>query len=666
MFKLWGIIPLLAIAGLALVSCDDNPSEPARDNEFDQYNSETSGDPFELIATVGDIAVTLNWAAVSSESLDRYLVKRRVGSSGPFDAIATIDDSVTTYDDINVDVGQTLEYKIAVLSVDGTESDISSQVAVVVHTLASFSINNGDIRTASRSVTLFVNAADCDSLWIWNGTPDDSTGGQWFTKGTREATFPWVLDTGEDRKTVRACLHYTSQQGREVSDFIEPALFDGAISIANDADYSSSQTVTLNLTDPAAVQMKLANREADLLDAPWQMFTTSVEIWELLAGDGAKSVYVQYQNDFLVGSQVYSDAIILDQTPPDFSEIIPFPVDNACGVAHAGIPLDWTEASDAVSGMALYRILFDTEYPPETEIYLDTTSSFTLGLLPFETDHYWQVVAIDNAGNESASDIWTFTTAAESFDGFILISAGTYTMGSPADEPTRSICEEQHDVTLSEGFLMSPYEVTKQLWSDVMGGSAGYNPTLPQIQVSWNSAVQFCNALSELRGLTPAYTYSGEGHASWNPDANGYRLPTEGEWEYGCRAGSLTAFANGDMTVWGWVYDPVLVLIGWYQSDGAGPHRPSRVGELIPNSWGLYDLHGNAAEWCWDVYQCDLGSGPVTDPIEGGYSQNTLLDRVDRGGSYERQNHQCRSASRSHHAPNFEDDVGIRLVRSIE
>ena len=128
---------------------------------------------------------------------------------------------------------------------------------------------------------------------------------------------------------------------------------------------------------------------------------------------------------------------------------------------------------------------------------------------------------------------------------FVYIPAGTFTMGSPSDEPARSLNEIQHQVTLTKGFYMSKYEVTEQWWYEVMGGTSTTSE-LPKNYVSWDMAVEFCNALSVKEGLTRAYTINGpDGDVTWNRNADGYRLPTEAEWEYACRAGSVTAFANG-------------------------------------------------------------------------------------------------------------------------
>jgi len=246
---------------------------------------------------------------------------------------------------------------------------------------------------------------------------------------------------------------------------------------------------------------------------------------------------------------------------------------------------------------------------------------------------------------------------------FVYIEPGTFTMGSPEDEPGRDSDEgPQHQVTLTRGFFMSQYEVTEEWWNEVMGG----DPTtsqLPKWPVSWDMAVQFCNALSVRENLTPAYEIHGpRGNVTWDQNADGYRLPTEAEWEYACRAGSTTAFANGPITHTRCEpLDPNLSAMGWYCGNRTGEDGPAEVGQKQANQWGLYDMHGNVWEWVWCGWRA-YASAPQEDPVT---SPEPGAGRVVRGGGWYSHARYCRSAHRYYVGPgNESDNVGFRPARS--
>lgn len=198
---------------------------------------------------------------------------------------------------------------------------------------------------------------------------------------------------------------------------------------------------------------------------------------------------------------------------------------------------------------------------------------------------------------------------------FALIPAGTFTMGSPSNEPGRDNDERQHQVTLTKSFYMQTTEVTQAQWQAVMGNNPSHFtgcPTCPVEKVSWNDAQAYITQMN-LRG---------EGT---------YSLPTEAQWEYAARSGSTTAFYNGEIKSYSNMkrcnYDANLNSIGWYcYNDGS---KTIQVAKKACNSSGLYDISGNVSEWCQDLYSSIYyDSGAVTDPT--GPSSGSY--RVLRGG----------------------------------
>ena len=256
------------------------------------------------------------------------------------------------------------------------------------------------------------------------------------------------------------------------------------------------------------------------------------------------------------------------------------------------------------------------------------------------------------------------------------IPAGTFTMGSPGTETGRYGDETQWQVTLSS-FRMEKYAVTQRQYEAVMGENPSYFKTnadegenqerRPVETVSWYDTLVFCNKLSMLEGLTPAYRIGGKTdpdewgpiptgmNAAWNSveivgGSSGYRLPTAAQWEYACRAGTTTPWHSGengdDLGDYAWITN---------NSD----RKTHEVGLKKPNAWGLYDMHGNVSEWCWDwygPYPSEAQTNPMGAPSGSG--------RVIRGGGWNGSAQIVRSAYRGHPSPyNRVNFLGFRLVR---
>jgi formylglycine-generating enzyme required for sulfatase activity len=247
----------------------------------------------------------------------------------------------------------------------------------------------------------------------------------------------------------------------------------------------------------------------------------------------------------------------------------------------------------------------------------------------------------------------------------VRVEGGTFTMGSPANEPERYDNEgPQHQVTVS-GFYMGKYPVTQKEWYEVMGTTVrqqrdmadkswsivGEGDNYPMYYVSWNEAVEFCNKLSVKEGLTPAYRGSaGNITCDWN--AAGYRLPTEAEWEFAAKGGTkeyITTVYSGSNNA---------DAVAWYTGNSGNSTHP--VGTKAANSLELYDMSGNVYEWCWDWYG-SYGSDMQTDPR--GAASGT--DRVARGGGLVNSARNVRSAYRDYGVPSGRSgSVGFRLVRN--
>lgn len=246
---------------------------------------------------------------------------------------------------------------------------------------------------------------------------------------------------------------------------------------------------------------------------------------------------------------------------------------------------------------------------------------------------------------------------------FILIESGSFTMGSPKEEIGRRWNEKMHRVVISQDFYLQETEVTQAQWKNLVG----FNPSAfsefggryPVDTVSWHQCREFIRVLNQVE----------------NTDK--YRLPTEAEWEYACRAGSRTAFAEGPITQNSCSrLDPILDKLAWYCANSglqnpAREFKPHPVKTKRPNAWGLYDMHGNVQEWVLDSCKWrDIWTGrtgPVTDTYK-----NDVVDplsrkgdhRIIRGGGWHETPARCRSAYRSFYKPVAKrNSLGFRIVR---
>ncbi|MBD2440987.1 formylglycine-generating enzyme family protein [Nostoc sp. FACHB-110] len=228
----------------------------------------------------------------------------------------------------------------------------------------------------------------------------------------------------------------------------------------------------------------------------------------------------------------------------------------------------------------------------------------------------------------------------------VQIPGGTFTMGSPTTEAQRLDNEgPQHQVTVPM-FFMGKYEVTQAQYQAIMGNnpSCFKGETRPVEQVSWDEAIEFCKKLSQKTGRT-------------------YRLPSEAEWEYACRAGTTTPFYFGETII-----TDLANYYGHYTYASApkGQYRQqtTNIGQFPPNSFGLYDMHGNVWEWCLDIYNNNYNRVPTDG--SAWVSENDHDSRIMRGGSWDSYPRKCRCAYRVRNArADRGNDVGFRLVCAV-
>lgn len=239
---------------------------------------------------------------------------------------------------------------------------------------------------------------------------------------------------------------------------------------------------------------------------------------------------------------------------------------------------------------------------------------------------------------------------------FVYIQPGTFIMGSPSNEIQRildnypyetQLDEKQHRVTLTESYYIQTTEVTQRQWKDVMGTNpSAFNncgDDCPVENVSWNDVQLFIQKLNKREGTNKLH--------------NEYMLPTEAQWEYACRAGSKTSFANGKLI--GLKSNLNLDAIGWYENNSRQTIHP--IATRAPNIWGLYDMHGNVSEWCSNSkyrYPSYAVKNPPISYLDSG------SNRVFRGGNWSDLPYACRSAYRKGERKTYKNyNLGFRLIK---
>jgi len=318
-----------------------------------------------------------------------------------------------------------------------------------------------------------------------------------------------------------------------------------------------------------------------------------------------------------------------------------------------------------------------------------TDNSFSGWCMDADLVSSWDFATDTVTANTTLYARWISKTVPE----MVKVNAGSFTMGSGDSQD--AFASPAHSVTLTNDFYISRYPVTQAQYEYGMGsgtnpsyfdGSSGRSPDAgesqenrPVEQVSWYDAIVFCNMLSMKEGLTPVYSISGSTNPSawgtvptstnpiWNAaimdtSANGYRLPTEAEWEYTCRAGTTSAWSYGTTEDGAYM---------WYSSNSGS--KTHEVGQKLANPWGLYDMYGNVFEWCWDWFDdvnwnysrsFDTTSTLTATGDEDPAGVSSGAVRIVRGGNWINAAPYARSAFRFGGSPDGRvNDLGFRVVR---
>jgi formylglycine-generating enzyme required for sulfatase activity len=298
----------------------------------------------------------------------------------------------------------------------------------------------------------------------------------------------------------------------------------------------------------------------------------------------------------------------------------------------------------------LYITLLDTA--AQTQLaslhrdYHDTAD--IAALMPAITEQIAYAYRHFSSGASEAESGGGSLEAQEAAPGFVWVDAGTYY----TEQPVYTNGKRGRRLTVAQGFYVGKTEVTQEEWHDLMGmNPSGFKGALlPVENVTWFDAVDYCNARSRKEGLTPAYTRYGKSGVVWNQDADGYRLPTEAEWELAARGGvqgGRYRYSGGDR----------IDEVAWYSANSGNTSHP--VGSKEANELGLFDMSGNVWEWCWDWYEERRPALP-SEPPSG--VQNA--QRVLRGGSWSTGESYLSTGYRNHSAAEDRySSIGFRVLR---
>jgi len=651
--------------------------------------------------STGAITVKYNGSTTAPSAVGTYTVTFDVGTSTNFNAVSGLSAGTLTIvnanpiaDDFNISGIGTFTYDGSVKTVTITPKEGKSNGRITVKYNGSTTVPSAaGTYTVTFDVALTtgfnaVNGLSAGTLIIENATPTDEdyniNGIGTFTYNGSYKSVTITPKTGKSNGTRTLKYNDSTTAPSEVG--VYTVTFDvAAVTNFNAANGLSAGTLTIINATPTAADFNISGIGSFYYDHSVKTVTITPKTGK---SNGTRTL--KYNDSTTAPSEV--------------------------GVYTVTFDVAATTNYNAVNGLSAGTLTIEKSTPIYADFNINGIGSFfydgssrVVTITPKEGKSTGTITVKYNGSTTAPSAVGTYivtfdVAAATGFNAvsglvadiltivkieMVSIPAGTFMMGSPTTEPDRSDDEIQHLVTLS-AFSMSKYLVTQAQYQAVMGTNPGNfgSGESPVERVNWYDALVFCNKLSIKEGLDPVYRIGGSTNPVdwgyppsniWNEESNwtgvvmdknknGYRLPTEAEWEYACRAGTTTPFNTGNnITTDQANYNGNYPYNGNAKGKYIGLTTP--VGNFSPNAWDLYDMHGNVWEWCWDRYnEHYYSSSPENDPI--GFSGGSYgHDRVLRGGSWYNSAKDLRSASRGnnnvHYSPFHRfDDVGFRLVRS--
>lgn len=513
-------------------------------------------------------------------------------------------------------------------------------------------INDDSTYTPTRTVRLSLSATGAIEMQLSNDSLQGNESWQEFASDVI-----WVLTSGKGIKTVYLKVRNDFLIESEGFDSIEPASLNPVLNILPDSTYINRIDIILSMPGVNASEMMISDSSDSSL-ANWQPYEEFLN-WNVTLEDGWKRVYAWFRNDFVIHAEPVVDSVGLDT----YAEIASFEWHGSGGDT-LGLGDRLTFSLEAVNDV------FGADTGGCVEVTVDGWD--LIGLSEQGYGRYGQTIIItndysnvydalvstqfvDRLGNRSArveanetlnvktryiaGDERTFALGESGTDiVMVWIPPGTFEMGSPIEETGRWSNEGPvHTVTFHQGYWLGKYEVTQLQWEAVMGNNPangrGEGDYYPVYSVSWDNIQVFESELE-----------------------NFFRLPSESEWEYACRAGTNTRFYWGND-----LENQEIDNYAWSIDNSNNTHE---VGAKWSNNWGLFDMSGNVSEWCEDYFHNDYNEAPI-DGSPWLSPVNSM--RILRGGSHLSEVIGCRSAHRSAYRPyDRSSGTGLRLVRDAE